>query len=361
MTPKKILHRMIQKLITQPSKWLLFFLLGFMFFIWNPNHANAQFIGADFQYSVHTVELSDTAILSAADHSPLSSVNDPNQPLEFKVVLKLYFNCRHEDFHTEQPITVHEHIGAMETLQLALKLDSVSTSTEYLSVSCEMANEQCLKTATYSGVVALKKLAGGYDISWGTCCWETSVKNINNLEMQGLAMFLHLPFPVDQLNNSSPVFLRTPQMITCPEKIMLINAGAIDRDGDKLSYKLIQPYTFQQEVGSGNSKLPELFPGQNTHTPLIVGRPPFKKNKYASGYTQEKPLGESVFSIDETTGSINATPTESGQYLVGIGVSEYRNDILLGETQRVFLFEVLGILFKPCNQIFKIYQLIKIY
>ena len=317
-------------------------ILGILFLFLNQGKISAQFIGADFQYELHTTKVADTLPLAISDPASFSTPIDPLMPASYKVTLKLYFSCRHEDFHKEQPITVNEHVGIMETMQVDLKLDSISTATEYLNVACDMAREQCIKTATYSGIIEIRNIAGGYDITWGTCCWEYSVKNIDNLEMQGLAMVLHLPFPEDQRSNSSPVFSRSPQVLTCPEKIMNINSGAIDKDGDRLSYKLIQPYTFQQEVNYGNAKHTDLFPGQNTYTPLIVGRPPFKKNKYAAGYDYDKPLGESNFSIDNTTGSVDLQPTEAGRYLIGIGVSEYRNNLLLGETQRVFLLEVLS-------------------
>lgn len=324
-------------------------IIGILFLFLIQGKLSAQFIGADFQYALEQNVTEDTLLLSMADAPSPSLSVDPNMPTKYKVTLKLYFSCRHEDFFQEQPITVHEHVGNMQTMQVALKLDSVSSATEYLNVACEMAREQCIKTATYSGVIEVRNLAGGYDITWGTCCWETSVKNIDNLKMQGLAMVLHLPSSEGHSRNSTPIFLRDPQVLTCPEKIMNINSGAMDKDGDKLSYKLIQPYTFQQEISYDNSKYSDLFPGQNTHKPLVVGRPPFKKNKYAIGYDFNKPLGESVFTIDNNTGSIDLQPVEAGRYLVGIGVSEHRDNILLGETQRVFILEVLT---DPINNIY---------
>ncbi len=323
-----------QKIVTLLTVGLIFLLLS-------PGNLVAQFIGADFQYEVYKNEIADTIPLSVLESLPPTFSADPNSPIKYKVILKLYFSCKHEDFLSEQPITIHEHLASMQTGEVNLKLDSVSTTTEYLTVACDMANEQCLKTATYSGVIEVMNMAGGHDITWGTCCWEYSVKNLDNLTMQGLAMVLHVPFSQDQQTNSSPIFLDAPRVLTCSDKIMNINSGARDRNGDKLTYKLIQPYTYEQVNSYGNSKHSDLFPGQQTYKPIVVGRPPFKKVVYATGFEADKPLGKSIFSIDNNTGSVDVQPTEAGQYLIGIGVSEYRNEILIGEAQRVFLFEVL--------------------
>ncbi len=316
-------------------------LVGFLFYLLVPGTISAQFIGADFQYAIEKNKMMDTMAPPISEAPSFTVTADPNMPNKYKITLKLYFSCKHDDFPSEQPITIHEHVGSMQTGELNLKMDSVSSTTEYLTVACDMANEQCLKTASYSGVIEVRNLVGGYDITWGTCCWEYSVKNLDDLKMQGLAMVLHLPFTEDHQSNSSPIFLSAPKILTCAESIMNINSGAMDKEGDKLSYKLIQPYTYEQEVTYGESKHSDLFPGQQTYKPLVVGRPPFKKIKYATGYEISKPMGESIFTIDNNTGSVDVQPTEAGQYLIGIGVSEYRNDVLLSETQRVFLLEVL--------------------
>lgn len=327
-------ERKTQKIVTLIAIGLIFLLL-------NSGSLNAQFIGADFQYEVYKDKIADTIPPSILESLPPTFSVDPTLPTKYKVVLKLYFSCMHKDFPAEQPITIHEHLASMQTGEVNLKLDSVSTTTEYLTVACDMANEQCMKTATYSGVIEVMNMAGGHDITWGTCCWEYSVKNLDDLKMQGLAMVLHVPFSQGQGANSSPDFLSSPRILTCANKIMQINSGARDKDGDNLTYNLIQPYSYEQLNAYGNSKHSDLFPGQQTYKPLVVGRPPFEKVVYAAGYEVNEPMGKSIFSIDKNTGSVDVQPTEAGKYLIGIGVSEYRNEILIGETQRVFLFEVL--------------------
>lgn len=303
---------------------------------------SAQFIGADFHYEISNKHTEDTVMLSVIDAPPIGIASDPLKPVTYMVNLTLYFNCMHTDFPTEQPVSVHEHIGTMQTGEYKLSLDSVSEVNSYLSVACELANEQCLKVAHYSAKIDLQNLAGGYDITWGTCCWNHSVTNIDNLEMQGLAMVLHIPESMDNRNNTTPQFIELPTTITCPDKIMNINSAAIDKDGDKLVYSLIHPQTYEQQNNQGRVNHSDLFPGQNNYKPLLVGRPPFKTIIYNDGFGPNNPIGESLFKINSETGSIEAQAGQSGQYIIGIGVSEYRNDILLGETQRVFMLEVVA-------------------
>jgi len=319
-----------------------FLLIGIFLISLNQGNVFAQFIGADFNYKLDKTEKNDSLPMSMTNPGTLSFSSDPTLAVKYKVTLKLYFNCFHEDFHKQQPITIHESMANVQTAELNMDLDSVYSSTEYLNVSCEMAQEQCLKIATYSASVELKNLAGGYNITWGTGCWDFSVTNLDNLEMQGLAMVLHIPFSDDQKVNSSPIFTSLPQVLTCPQKIMNINSSAMDQDGDKLTYQLIHPFTYEQVNNLGNNKHDDIFPGQESYKPLIVGRPPFKQLKYALGYGFNNPFGKSAFSIDKETGSMNLEAAEAGKYLVGIGVSEYRNDIQLSQTQRIFLLEVLS-------------------
>lgn len=307
-----------------------------------PLNVNAQFIGADFHYALDKTIPNDTLSEAILEPGFGLSANDPNVPVKYKVYLRLYFSCFHEDFHQQQPISVHEHMANIQAATLNLNLDSISIVSDYLTVACASTNEQCLKIGYYSGTVELKNMAGGYDITWGTCCWDYSVTNIDNLQMQGLAMVLHVPTSMSQQFNSSPVFTSLPQVLTCPDKIMNINTSALDKDGDMLVYHLIHPYTFEQEDNKGAVDHSDLFPAQNTYKPLIVGRPPFKKLAYAAGYNANGPLGNSDFSVNRETGSLDVQAVESGRYLVGVGVSEYRNDVLLSETQRIFLMEVLA-------------------
>lgn len=322
-------------------KFLISVFSGIMFFLFFHGGVKAQFIGADFHYEVKNTNPLDTLPISMADPGMLLHPGNAGISVKYDVKLKLYFNCFQEDFHQQQPVTIHEHVASIQTADLNLDLDSVSIVKDYITVACETANEQCLKVAYYSGEIELMNLDGGYDLTWGTCCWGLSVTNLDNLKMQGLAMVLHLPSIDGQLSNSTPVFNSLPRILTCPDKIMHINSSAVDRDGDKLSYRLIHPYGFEQEQNFGAVQHDDLFPGQETNKPLVVGRPPFKELSYSEGYSADNPLAAAGLVLGGDSGSLEIHPGESGSFLIGIGVSEYRNDILLGETQRVFLLEVI--------------------
>ncbi|MBE0649148.1 MAG: hypothetical protein IH596_15355 [Bacteroidales bacterium] len=263
-------------------------------------------------------------------------------PVKYRMVLQLYYNCMQKDFFPSQTITAHESVALSQTALVNLTLDSVSTTNQMLTAGCAGVTEQCLKTATYSGEIVLQNMFGGYDITWGYCCWNMSVLNIDNLHPQGIALVLHVPFVDNSAPNSSPSFMESPVVLACADKILNINSAAMDSDGDQLTYQLIHPNTYEQEDFPGNVIHPEIFPAQEVFQPMTVGRPPFKKIVYNKGFSFKNPLGKANFSINNETGSIDTKPLAAGQYLVGIGVSETRNGKKLGETQRIFLLQIIS-------------------
>lgn len=321
---------------------MLLILAGLMVSLSFSANVSAQFLGADFSYSLGTDKTVDSIPIPMLDPSVSESVAGFSQPMKYRMVLHLYYNCMQKDFFPTQTVTIHESVALIQASLVNLTLDSVSSSHQSLKTGCAGVSEQCLKTATYSGDVELRNLVGGYDITWGYCCWNMSVVNLANLHPQGVTLVLHVPFAESIKSNSSPVFMEGPVVVACAGNILNITSAAMDPDGDQLSYRLVHPNTFEQEDFPANVVHPEIFPAQEVFQPLTVGRPPFKKIIYNEGFGFENPLGKSKFSINSKTGSLDIVPLTSGQYLVGIGVSEIRNDSKLGETQRILILEIIS-------------------
>lgn len=313
-----------------------FFFFGFQ------SAVSAQFLGGDFSYHIKKGLSKDTIPVPRLDPSVSKPGTNYTAQVKYRVVLKLYYHCMHENFDPIQTVTVHEGIAQIQTATTLLSLDSVSTHRKYLTAGCNGMNEQCLKTATYSGEVELRNLVGGYNITWGYCCWNMSVVNLNNLKPQGLALVLHVPFTEGGSDNSTPSFLDEPVIFACADNFLNINSTAIDPDGDELAYTLVHPNTFLQKEGQGTLHQAEIFPAQEVFKPLVIGRPPFQKVGYNDGYGYSNPLGKSAISINRESGSIDCKPVAAGKYLVGIGVSETRDGKLIGETQRIFIVEIFS-------------------
>jgi hypothetical protein len=63
---------------------------------------------------------------------------------------------------------------------------------------------------------------------------------------------------------------------------------------------------------------------------------------YLGGYSGTYPIDANpALSITPNAGYITGTPTNIGQYVVGVCVSEYRNGVLLSTNKRDFQFNVL--------------------
>lgn len=305
-------------------------------------NSSAQFLGADLRYTHGSDQSTDSIPVPRLDPSISQGTIGYGQPVTYKMVLRLYYNCMQKEFFPSQTVSIHESVALSQAALVNLTLDSVSTSRQALAQGCAGVQEQCLKTATYSGEVALQNMEGGYDMTWGYCCWNMSVLNIDNLHPQGIALALHVPFAENSTANSSPDFMELPVVLGCAGSILNINSAAMDPDGDQLAYRLVHPNTYEQEDFPGNVVHPEIFPAQEVFQPMTVGRPPFKKAVYTEGFTFKNPLEKAKLSINSETGSMDIRPRDSGQYLVGIGVSETRNGKKLGETQRIFLLEIIS-------------------
>jgi gliding motility-associated-like protein len=132
---------------------------------------------------------------------------------------------------------------------------------------------------------------------------------------------------VDTLNNSvyhnsNPVLSVIPTPFFCLDNSDNYNPGAIDPDADSLSFFLV--------------------PGINSNgTPGVNSCTPGDAVSYIAPYTATAPLATSSFSFDEHTGQISFYPNTLQRALVVYNIEEYRNDTLIGTSQREMTFTVL--------------------
>ncbi|MEO0471713.1 MAG: PKD domain-containing protein, partial [Bacteroidota bacterium] len=146
-----------------------------------------------------------------------------------------------------------------------------------------------------------------FAIEWSACCRNGAIQSgsANDAIYTGETT-------VDlSLNNcnSSPTFVNKPVPYICAGQTFTFNQGAIDPDGDSLSY----------ELGPCNA---------NGNGP--VG--------YNIGFSPAQPLGSTWnVSINSLTGDITMTPNPTGSQVVGvmcIVVKEWRNGQLIGQVVR---------------------------
>lgn len=189
-------------------------------------------------------------------------------------------------------------------------------------------NDICIEKGVYSKIINLPPIIGGYHLSYQRCCRGPNVVNINNPDNTGLTLTAHIPgIETNLTNNSSPRFTGYPPTLLCAGEELVFNHSAIDLEGDELVYSLEAPYS-----------------GANSEVPMPSPPPsqPYNQVVWKTNYQSTNPLGpNSTISINSITGILTVTPSQTGLFVVGIRVTEYRNGVVIGYTTRDFLFRVI--------------------
>lgn len=164
--------------------------------------------------------------------------------------------------------------------------------------------------------------AAGYYVYCEHNARNPGVRNVQgNSDSYSVLMLMDFP----RLNttspyryNSSPEFKKNPLTFFCVGKPYTLNWQIEDPDGDSLVFSLSQP------IDDGTSK-------------------PFNLIPYAAGYNLNYNILDGVpdLTINPKTGIINFIPTQTGKYLVGFKVEEYRNGIKIGEIRREYQLETV--------------------
>lgn len=187
----------------------------------------------------------------------------------------------------------------------------------------------CNEKAVYTTIVTLPESPGGYTVTYQRCCRRPDVINISDPGDTGLTLTTHITgSSSNAVNNSSPRFNNYPPLVLCNNDDLIFDHSATDPDGDVLVYELITPY----DGASSNSPQPNPPPP-----------PPYNPILWAGSFNATNPLGPGAsISINPNTGKLYASPQMLGMFVVGIRVKEFRNGILIGQTDRDFIFKIIN-------------------
>lgn len=141
--------------------------------------------------------------------------------------------------------------------------------------------------------------------------------SITNITQGGGYTIMQLEATLNNLNapNNSSTYSTIPTPFFCNNTSQQYNQGAIDSDGDGLSFELVSALN-----GNGNGVV------------------------YTAPYSYYDPLGYSpgTFTFSSTTGQMNFTPNILQNSLVVSKVVEKRNGIIVGSSMREMVFVVLN-------------------
>lgn len=223
---------------------------------------------------------------------------------------------------------------AIETVTLEFSNGNNTTviRTEYLALISNTllvnnnnycVNSTIVKTSlqVYQSVVTLNEFNtnDACKVSWVQCCRSSDITNIaklysssSNSYSQEQEIFLFTTKYEGKIKNTTPFFKRLNNEYFCLDALNTFDMSAADAEGDSLVYSLVSP----QESNGRNVQ-------------------------WLSGYSGNSPVPGTVpMRIDKHTGQMIFNPSQSGTFLFGIRVLEYRNNILLSEVRKDFQFNV---------------------
>lgn len=181
----------------------------------------------------------------------------------------------------------------------------------------------CYKIIRYEVIVELTPSVTGFIVSKQRCC---RINNISNLidpsDDIGATYTINISGVVAGIanahNNKSPQYRFNDTSIICGNNPFSINFSATDADGDSLVY------SFKDAYSGGNP---------TNSNPPTASTPPYATVPYLFPFSGSQPLGSSA-TINPVTGIISGTAPASGEYVLSIGVDEYRLGIKIATSRK---------------------------
>lgn len=199
-----------------------------------------------------------------------------------------------------------------------------------------------VQKGVYKFQVELDPTDTEYFIAYQRCCRNGTINNITDPGNTGSVISVRVSsFSVDNCNNS-PTFNDFPPIVICNGEDVDFDHSASDIEGDFITYSFCAPLASGGTDGSGGPGTGD--PNSCTGvTPSPTNCPPnYQPVQFAlPTYSTANPMGGSPqITIDANTGLISGVPQVTGQFVVGICATEYRNGVVIGEIRRDFQFNV---------------------
>jgi len=174
-----------------------------------------------------------------------------------------------------------------------------------LTTVCNGGNNPGVQEWIYEGNITLPQACTDWVFAFSLCCRNAAINTIVNPGGQNIYIETHLNNVAAPCNNS-PTFSNIPVPFICSNQTYCFNHGAVDPDGDSLSYSLVTPAT-----------------GPTTTV------------TYNAPYTANQPiLSSPAVSFNNVTGDICMNPTQIGVTVMAVRVEEWRNGVMIGSVVR---------------------------
>ncbi len=246
----------------------------------------------------------------------------------YHITLKLYRDCKSTTLLDQTSgIAIFENNTAhtMVLLNNAVPLSRSNTLNLTSPGPCiQNPPPVCYEVGYYEFDATLLASPVGYTIAYQRCCRIGGINNLIGSSTTGTTYTAQIPGTSSLASapaNSSARFIGIDTVIICQNNYFTYNFGALDADGDSLSYSFCDAYLGGGATGSNNAL--------NSPTPIPPATPPYVPVTYNTPpYSAGSPMGSGV-ALNTFTGLVSGIAPAAGIYVVTVCVSEYRNGIVI--------------------------------
>ena len=198
-------------------------------------------------------------------------------------------------------------------LQLTNMTEITPTCPGVTGSACNNGNGQYgIEEYSFQGIVTLPNGCTNIELNYFKCCRNGAFTTLQNPLTYGTYVETLISDVTDC--NHSPEFTNKPVPFICVGQPVLYNHGAIDIDGDQLSYSLVDCLT--------DNALPV---------------------PYNAGFSTSNPLSTTNgFTLDPVTGAISFTASTTQVGVICVLVEEFRNGVKVGEVVRDIQFTAVN-------------------
>lgn len=253
---------------------------------------------------------------------------------EYEFFLKIYRDCYSSGADFDQPAAIGVFTQDNQFYNTYNKFPtSIQAIEPDFGADCiTYPPDICVEEGIYNFTLTLPENGVGYKVVYQRCCRNPTILNLNDPGSQGLTIVADVPPESIAECNSSPSYNDFPPVVICAQQELVFDHSATDPDGDSLVYELCSPF---------------LGATENSPAPNPPSTPPYNFVNWGAGFTETDPIpGNPGLSIDPVTGLLTGTPTQLGQFVVGVCVSEYRDGVLLSTNRRDFQFNITTCIFE---------------
>ncbi len=241
----------------------------------------------------------------------------------YRIIFKFYRSCDGIQAPTQASICYNNSVNP-QTSTLILPLTSgpnpVSNGCPNFQNSCQTPNSPLPGYEEYIYSQTLN-LAAQPTATWRFWCYVGARNNMTWLNGGTLTIDATLDLSVAPGDNS-PFFSVVPAIYCCVGVPFTFNNGAVDINGDSLSFESVQPLGNGCQPWTPN---PVAYRVNNFPANQQVPAPNPLNNPIPTNYT---------FTLNSQTGEFGFTPTDQGTGVITIQCNSYRNGQLIGHVKR---------------------------